>query len=320
MTLQSIANEIDKLQPNMTQFWEDVASNTITIDSFDKPNLSALKLFQLELLLIYRTTRRSRYIGHAEALLVDRIWRKARLEIDTINNLQLHLEYMPLPNLPIKHIPPPSPETILGHTTNPKQYLNRYLKRKIAKPMSTAYSITITDDEMALAMFTNWIQGKTLNSVQALDFAEKVRRFPLDIKNKYINLILENCPNPSIDLQKYIAKYFYASYYKTAARGYIRNCSHSVITLLTIADTADSAYKPFVSNLTTKPIASLNEYKSLVAILLMMYQTNTGSDNYKSALLNYLNLPEHDVYRNETNTILSTAISQIPKLLKDLHG
>ena len=295
MTNQQIALEIEKLKLDMKPFWEEVTSTSahrIFNDLLIQP-FSYINAFKLELLVIYMNT-------HYRA----GFWRS--LELGYINYLTAHsIDYSNLIKItsstysnfskfeinPSKPIPT---ELILGNLAKPKQYLNTYLKSKlsITQKSSTAFNKILEPNEMALAVFSNWLSRiKSINSVQAIDFLSQIKSFPAEIRTKYFEVIMTFCVKPSIDLQRYLAEHritFTSSkYIVLAPKHTITNSAYKCIGFRQIWDDCESNYKPFVTNINRPPVQLYNELQYLTGTALVLLQ-NKSSVLYSDVLIDQL--------------------------------
>lgn len=325
MTNQQIAAEINELKPNLTEFWDRLPS----FQDLFKEQVTSLLFLQLELLAIYRSTHHDYYVKSDDALEYLTLMEKHGINTTSLKRNGYGYGYRntlsDIYNSITKAID--SKDTIIGNLDNPRQYLNKYLKSKFRVSTATQVAeVTPENNLFAFVAFSNWLnQFKLINSVQAEALLKKVQRFDDDIKRQYMELIIEKCPAPSIQLQKFISENFSKSSnkYVPLVRSTIRNNSWHTLTFNSVLDYRDSDYKPFVTGLTIKPTISESSYRAMLGSALILKQQITSSERdmvLYDGLVKHLALPESDNLRIQYQKYLLDTVNAIQRLLGDING
>lgn len=293
MTNQQIALEIEKLKLDMKPFWQEVTPNSahkIFNDLLIQP-FSYINAFKLELLVIYMNTHfragfwRSLEVGYINYLTAHSIDYSNLIKITNSN-------YANFSKFKIDPSKPISEELILGNLANPKRYLNAYMKSKLAQKSSTILTKKLEPNEMALAVFANWMSEiKSINSVQAMDFLNQIKLFPTEIRIKYFEIIMTFCVKPSIDLQRYLTehKLTFASdkYIPLSLKCNITSLAYKSIGFSQIWDDRASDYKPFITNINKAPVQLYKELQYLTGTALVLLQ-NQSLVNHSNTLVDQL--------------------------------
>lgn len=174
---------------------------------------------------------------------------------------------------------------VAGNLTDVQNYLPKYLWNKVRTKSQVDYK-QLKPDGFSLATFKNYLAGlkKEIPSSQAINYLEQINVFPLDIKQQYIEVIVEHLSQPSWEFQECLSQrslniYQYAHTEGLAkfkhislCRGYIKNLvqANSMLVPQSVMDTLDSAYKPFVTGMNRKPTADMNQFTSLVGTLIVL--------------------------------------------------
>lgn len=174
---------------------------------------------------------------------------------------------------------------VAGNLTDVQNYIPKYLWNRIRTKSQVEYK-QLKPDGFSLATFKNYLAGlkKEIPSSQAVNYLEQINGFPLDIKQQYIEVIVEHLSQPSWEFQEHISSYSlnldsYA--YESGltkfkhiglSRHHIKNLveSHSILVPQSVMDNQDSAYKPFVTGVKRKPTADMNQFTSLVGTLIVL--------------------------------------------------
>lgn len=174
---------------------------------------------------------------------------------------------------------------VAGNLTDVQNYIPKYLWNKVRTKSQVDYK-QLKPDEFSLATFKNYLNGlkKEIPSSQAINYLEQLNRFPLDIKQQYIEVLVEHLSQPSWEFQEHISGYslnlaHYAynselSKFKHIGltRYHIKNLVHvySILVPQSVMDSQDSAYKPFVTGIKRKPTADMNQFTALVGTLIVL--------------------------------------------------
>ncbi len=314
----SIAQTINELKPDLKDFWSAINKGTVRseLGKLLKLPCTPLNLFKLELLMIYMQTHNDIYINsHIEDQFIE-YGKSANIDYSTLTK-----HYWRLTEFYLSSSRPISSKIILGNVTNPKQYLNPYLRSKLSvtESVSTAYSKSIEPNPMSLAIFQQWITTiKPFNSVQAEEFIKQCSKFPEDFKNDFINSILGHCPKPSIALQKYLTNYYRnLKNYPSINRNAIRSSSYKHLTFAAVLDQTDSAYKPFVANINRLAPDTEYELEATIGYALAILQQPNYSQVLYDELIKHAQQTPSDIL-NIYKANLLTAQQALNKLIKDL--
>ena len=291
-TAQQIAEHINQTKPDLKQFWADVESNHKQVykQLLSEP-FSYLNAFKLELIAIYANTHKRLYTGFIQ---------ESTNYLDYLTNANVETvlskspnAYHPLQGLGNYDITSTDSRLISTHVTDLRKYLNTYLKSKVTTPTSTAVNLKLDDNEFSLTIFTNWIESnKPINSVQAENFIKCVRGYTL--YSKYLQLILDACPKPSIALQKQIQDGYIkiiGTTYSVVPRWRVRdNAELSFLAPYSFFENRDSDYTPFILGMYRKPTPTVNDVSALISIAAA---TKSSNPAYSKGIIEHLKLPEY---------------------------
>ena len=313
----SIAIIINELKPNLKEFWSTINTSTARSEFNLLLNLpyTPLNLFKLELLLIYMETHNNIYINSGTTDSFKNYLKSANIDFLTITG-----SYGGLKGLYLSNTATISSNLILGNVLNPKRYCNTYLRGKLnlTDSTSTAYVKTLEPNHMSLIIFQQWLTTiKSLNSVQALTFIKQCKNFPNDFQNLFINSILEHCPKPSIELQKYLVEFCgplnnYPSFTRHTIR--YKACNH--LTFEAVFDGRDSEYKPFVANINRIALATKEELESILGTALVLLQQPEYSQMLYDELIKHAQQAPADLLSTYRTNLL-VAQQALDKLIKD---
>lgn len=211
---------------------------------------------------------------------------------------------------------------LLAHLTDVKQYLPKYLWNKV-RDRKTATVKEIKPDEFSLAVFKQHLSTlpKGLSSADAHRYIDRVRIFQQPIKDKYVELILDNCPKPSIKLQNDL--YYLLpnnSKYVQLNRAHIRNLAYRLELPMPhqIWDERDSDFKPFITNLPRTPTPSKREFLALYFTALLLSHTAIKADKYMSeCIMEHLSDPAYTDVMQETKESILQFTDTITNFIKD---
>ncbi len=314
----SIAQTINELKPDLKDFWSTINVGTVRseLGKLLKLPCTPLNLFKLELLIIYMQTHNNIYMNsHIEDQFIE-YGKSANIDYPTLIK-----HYGCLTEFYLSSSSPISSKIILGNVTNPKQYCNKYLRSKLnsTESTSTAYAKVLEPNHMSLAIFQQWLTTvKPLNSVQALAFIKQCTNFPNDFKNLFINSILGHCPNPSIELQKYLVEFCETlNNYPSICRYTIRNKARKHLTFEAVLDERDSEYKPFVANINRLAPTTQMELESTIGTALVLLQQPEYSQVLYDELIKHAQQTPTDLLTTYRTNLL-IAQQALNKLIKDL--
>lgn len=317
--ITEIAEEINKLKPDLKEFWNFPESQTTInsklIELLNTP-YSTVNVFKIELLTIMLKTKQEYYLEYGAKFL-------AYIDVHKVTGYDLtRASYNPAHNFDINKNSSMS-DLIVKYVTNPRDYGNKYLKTKLGGPSkSTAVNLKLEPNELSLMLFETWLtKAKSINSVQALNFIKLVERLEKGFANRYVSLILKHCPKPSIALQKYLTEsYTHPDYPALHRHRYSYGTVHPFyFGPSTMFDNLDSQYKPFVANLKRVPDATPMEISNLVNALLKMKQ-NPGIFNQVlyDAIASHLKEPEYTEEVAKCIESLKNAAMSFDAVIKEL--
>ncbi len=317
----SIASTINETKPNLKEFWSIINPST-ALDKFKElinEPYSHLNLFKIELLLVYMDIHNRVYVYLESTRAFKEYLDKQH--IITNNLFNINGSYISIKGFTLRASRPISATLILGNVTDPKQYLNSYLRGKlsITETTSTAYNKSIEPNPMSLAIFQQWITTvKPFNSVQAEDFIKQCISFPEDFKNEFINSILGHCTKPSISLQKYLTEYCKdLKNYPSINRNTIRNKSRQHLAFAAVIEERDYAYKPFVANINRLYPDTEYEVEATLGYAFATLQQPDYSHVLYDELIKHAQQAPTDILDIYKANLL-TAQQALNKLIKDL--
>lgn len=317
LTIQDTVNEINRLQPDLTDMWNVKPEKVATeLEKLIQQPISAINLFKIELLTIYG---RQHVSGDVYVSMLQRIQRFL-----SSNNLQSYsAELIKIPHCVVPKIKDAiaNKQLIIGQVTNPKQYLNAYLKSKLTSG-TTAINYDLKPDLFSLTVFESSLQEmkKPLNSVQAITFLTKVINFEQEIKYKYLDIVMAHCPEQSIKLKELLMNGFNSSTkYQSIHRWYISNMARNKITFGVLFDGQHSTYLPIVSNTSIPPLENKpRDYNSILGSALVLLQSDKFQTytEYYEYLVKCINSSE--TLKSGAIQDLQQAQAAISKLLEDM--
>ncbi len=321
-TTQQVADYINQTKPDLKQFWEEATPDPkATISKLLTEQFSFLQLFKLELLVSYCTSYPritfSKYssIGEAYTSYLYKLSVLIPYAKDTIYSYSIFKAPITDSNL------------IAPLVDNYAQYLNPYLKSKCRPKSSTVVKLKLDDNLMSLAIFKKWLEDKkTINSIQAKEFILSVASFKQHT-TEFIEAILDHCPKPSIKLQEFLLsysiKYLLAdTKYIAIYRGDIKySHNHLGLTTVSLMDSLDSQYKPFIAGLPRVPTTAHNEVSSLLATAAKLINSSTTLEqSYAKAIIEHLKDPAYSSVLPNHITELQKSIEAFSKVIKELSN
>lgn len=191
---------------------------------------------------------------------------------------------------------------VAGNLTDVQNYIPNYLWDRIRTKSQVEYK-QLKPDGFSLATFKNYLKSlkKEIPSSQAINYLEQVNGFPLDIKQQYIEVIVEHLSQPSWKFQECIsdrslnlANYFYKKELTKfkhigLSRYHIKNLveAHSMLVPQSVMDSQDSAYKPFITGIKRKPTADTNQFTALVGTLIVLKTVFKQKSSHMTEIYEY---------------------------------
>ena len=174
---------------------------------------------------------------------------------------------------------------VAGNLVDVQNYIPKYLWNKVRTKSQVEYK-QLKPDVFSLTTFKSYLEGlkKEIPSSQAVRYLAQITNFPLDIKQQYIEVLVNHLSQPSWEFQEYLSGYYtninqYANTkglpkvkYISLSRYYIKNLveSNSMLVPQSVMDSQDSAYKPFVTGVKRKPTTDLKQFSALVGTLIVL--------------------------------------------------
>lgn len=304
-TPEQVAQQINATKPDFKEFIELLNKDLATAIL---PNINGTtdifaKLFKVELALMYYQTHTQRYLGSDNQQKIYGIHVNYLTTRPAVANLGIWGEYSlykfaRTPDL-----------FILNFIESTKPYLPSYLYKKLNQSTSTVSIKQLKDDTFTLGVFRSFVNNKpnSISSVQAEAYIRSIDHFE-STKYEYMQLILDNCPKPSIKLQSLLemrlpnqreldnpTKYMALRKYPLARDNQSYN---RVIAGSHIFNTRDSEYKPFITNLPRTPTPDVQQTEYLIDALTKLQVDNlicpeATTQVFIESLAEHLNLPEY---------------------------
>lgn len=305
-TPEQVAQQINTTKPDFTEFHEILNKDIIhaTITHINNTTDIFAKLFKAELTLMYYQTHNQRYIRSDNGRVIHETIAKhltTRPSIPTNRGIWREYELSKFNRTPSTFI--------LNFIESTKTYLPSYLYKKLNPPTSTVSIKQLKDDTFTLGVFRSYVNNKpnSISSVQAESYIASIDNFK-STKHEYMQLILGNCPKPSLKLQSLLeyrlpdqcdldepTKYMALRKYKLPWNNQPYN---RVIAGSHIFNTSDSEYKPFITNLPRNPTPDAQQTEYLIDVLTKLQVDNlicpeATTQAFIESLAEHLNLPEY---------------------------
>lgn len=305
-TPEQVAQQINATKPDFKEFHEILNKNIThtTIAHINNTTDIFAKLFKAELTLMYYQTHNQRYIGSDNERAIHEIIVKhltTRPSIPTNRGIWEGYGLSKFDRTPSIFI--------LNFIESTKLYLPSYLYKKLNPSTSTVSIKQLKDDTFTLGVFRSYVNNKpnSISSVQAESYIASIDNFK-STKHEYMQLILGNCPKPSLKLQSLLeyrlpsqcdldepTKYMALRKYKLSRNNQPYN---RVIAGSRIFNTSDSEYKPFITNLPRNPTPDAQQTEYLIDTLTKLQvdeltKPNATTQVFIESLAEHLNLPEY---------------------------
>lgn len=333
-TPEQVAQQINATKPDFKEFIELLNKDLATAIL---PNINGTtdifaKIFKVELALMYYQTHNQRRIGYNNEQALDRIIAKhltTRQTLSSNNNTSVWNEYS------LNKFKQTPDLFILNFIESTKPYLPSYLYKKLNPSTSTVAIKQLKDDTFTLGVFRSFVNNKpnSISSVQAEAYIRSIDHFE-STKYDYLELILDNCPKPSLKLQSLLEPRLPNQRHIGPAYKHMAICkwklhnnksSNRIITGSHIFNTRDSEYKPFITNLPRTPTPDAQQTEYLIDALTKLQvdeltEPNATTQAFIESLAEHLNLPEYkDVIKDnlERFKLQIRAYEAVINLFKD---
>ena len=174
---------------------------------------------------------------------------------------------------------------VAGNLIDIQNYIPKYLWNKVRTKSQVDYK-QLQPDAFSLTTFKSYLEGlkKEIPSSQAVRYLTQITHFQLDIKQQYIEVLVNHLSQPSWEFQEYLSNYSISIHqyantkglpkvkYISLSRYYIKNLveANSLLVPQSVMDSLDSCYKPFVTGVKRKPTTDLNQFTALVGTLIVL--------------------------------------------------
>lgn len=302
-TPEQVAQQINATKPDFKEFiellnkhkWKELLSH------IDNNTDIFAKIFKVEIALMYYQTHSQRYLesNNQQAIHKIHVNHLTTRTLGIARNGEYSLSKF-------KRTPD---NFILNFIDSTKPYLPGYLYKKLNPSTSTVAIKQLKDDTFTLGIFRANLANKpnSISSVQAEAYIYSISRFE-STKHEYMQLILDNCPKPSLKLQSLLemrlpnqceldnpTKYMTLRKYQLLWDDQHYN---RVLSSAHIFNTRDSDYKPFITNLPRTPTPDAQQTEYLIDALTKLQVDELNSSNattqvFINSLAEHLNLPEY---------------------------
>lgn len=316
-TIKQIADEINQLKPDFTEFKKYLQSQKqkdIKIDIDNTTNIF-VKLFKAQLVLVMNKTHARRYYldtdEYKKLLFINVPEAGITSGINSYNNSTYY-------STPMSYCIKDKfqSEQISYYVIDIQNYLPKYLWDKVRTKTVQTFK-ELKPDQFSLITFKNYLAGlkKEIPSSTALNYLTQIQNFDQQIKEMYIEVLVNHIKQTSWDFQTRVEQITGKSYSKHKQKfmglcryhikGLVRKLQ--IPTSYSVLDTLDSSYKPFITGIKRKPTTELNELSALVntVIILKCAVKQTPNEvysyfieeitehlkhqDYKEPLANYMN-------------------------------
>lgn len=304
-TPEQVAQQINATKPDFKEFIELLNKDLATAIL---PNISGTtdifaKLFKVELALMYYQTHPQRYLGSNDeqaiyGIHVNHLTTRPAVQANRGIWGEYNLyKFEKNPDL-----------FILNFIESTKPYLPSYLYKKINPSTSNVAIKQLKDDTFTLGVFRSFVNNKpnSISSVQAEAYIRSIDHFE-STKYDYLELILDNCPKPSISLQSLLVNILPNQRNIGPAYKHMAICkwklpnnksSNRILSGSHIFNTRDSEYKPFITNLPRTPTPDAQQTEYLIDVLTKLQvdeltEPNATTQAFIESLAEHLNSPEY---------------------------
>lgn len=278
-TVEQIANEINKLKPDFTEFkkYLQLQEQKNIQNDIDNTGNIFVKLFKAQLLLVMNKTHARYYIDANEyqKLLFTHVSDSGILSGRNYNNSVYY--YIPHSYYIKDKF---QLDQIAYYVTDIQNYLPKYLWDKVRSKTIQEFK-TLQPDGFALITFKNYLAGlkKELSSTQAIEYLHQIKSFDPNIKQQYIEVLSDHLTQPSIKFQDTLVGILPSINYNKGLvkfmslnRWYIKDVvrEYKLLVPESVLDSLDSSYKPFITGIKRKPSTDIHDLSALVGTLLIL--------------------------------------------------
>lgn len=317
MTPQKIANEINRLKPNLKDFWIETSKmnwdSTLTLDSN-----TSINLFKFELISILNAVHPRFYIYSVFLKNKSDYYTKVKF---TPHNLKYGA--YSLLNKGISS----EPNLISAHIDNLKQYLNPYLRKKLGFVKTKADTVSkLEENEFSLELFKNVLTKRKLSSTEGIEYFNQIKDFNTELRNKFMDVIFEHCIPSKKFLKLMEDSYLFeigsstSNKYIILSRSEIRNLANNLklLSFSDLYDYQDSAHTPFMCGMSLKPIVKSNHVAYLFSTINIILSSDYPNKQYiVNCIKEHLALPEYNELSKKYTALLNIQKNNLSNFLKD---
>lgn len=318
-TVEEIAQQIEALKPDFKEFIELLKNNDSSLLSHvaNTKNIYE-KLFKAQLVLITNKTHAQRWSwGDTERILFELVYNhvsNALVSIGSTYNGKINYngqKYYINDQFHSNHI--------AAHIKDVKPYLTPYLWNRVRIKADLNVDIKeLKPDKFTLQIFSNYLAGlkKPLPSTRLKEYINQIKGFEDNIKQEYLDVILNHPKNPSLNLQKSL-EYITPNQNTTKVQKFMWLTKYSVGSLAeslqipvppSVLDDRCSDYKPFITNIKRVPTTELNQLSYLVGAanvfkVASKLDPNPVYDYFAEQIIEHL---KHEDYKEPLKDYLKT--------------
>ena len=285
-TATEVAEQINTTKPDFKYFKELFTIDDVNKFKEDFDNTSCIfqKILKAQIICCYRQTHARFWIDieSYKQFLFDNT-----KDMGAFNRIRSYdkVEYIDLDHTYFINSSFDSSAQVAGNLVDVQKSIPKYLWNKVRTKSQVDYK-QLKPDVFSLTTFKNYLAGlkKEIPSSQAVMYLAQITNYPLDIKQQYIEALVNHLSQPSWEFQEYLSGYSinlhkYAHTeglpkvkYISLSRYYIKNLveSNSMLVPQSVMDSLDSAYKPFVTGVKRKPTTDLKQFSALVGTLIVI--------------------------------------------------
>ena len=285
-TATEVAEQINATKPDFKHFKELFTIDDVNKFKEDFDNTSCIfqKILKAQIICCYRQTHSRFWIDIANYK--EFLFYKAK-DMGVLKRIRPYdkTEHIDLDHTYFINSSFDSSTQVAGNLVDVQNYIPKYLWNKVRTKSQVEYK-QLKPDVFSLTTFKNYLEGlkKEIPSSQAVMYLAQITNYPLDIKQQYIEVLVNHLSQPSWEFQEYLSGYSinlhkYAHTeglpkvkYISLSRYYIKNLveSNSMLVPQSVMDNLDSSYKPFVTGIKRKPTTDFKQFSALVGTLIVL--------------------------------------------------
>ena len=302
-TPEQVAQQINATKPDFTEFIELLNKDLATaiLSNINGTTDIFAKMFKVEIALMYYQTHSQRYLESNNQQAIHKIHVDHLTTRPAVQGIWGEYSLSKFKRTPDNFI--------LNFVDSTKPYLPSYLYKKLNQSTSTVTIKQLKDDTFTLGIFRANLANKpnSISSVQAEAYIYSINNFK-STKHEYMQLILDNCPKPSLKLQSLLelrlpnqceldnpTKYMA---FRKDPLSWNNQPYNRVIAGSHIFNTRDGEYKPFITNLPRTPTPDPQQTEYLIDVLTKLQVdklicNKATTQLFIQSLAEHLSLPEY---------------------------